>query len=63
MAYPKTIHQPHTSIWLAKNGMINIEQEADPVYSDVPSVVTIDPLFVPVFVSWLLELASTEAVG
>ena len=63
MAERKKIDQPKTEVWLGEDGLLYIEQKADQPYSDVPGIVTIDPQFLPLFVSWLFELIAPEAVG
>lgn len=63
MAERKKIDQPRTEVWLGEDGLLYVEQKADSPYSDVPGIVTLDPKFVPLFVSWLLELIAPEAVG
>lgn len=61
MAARKKIDQPRTEVWRDEDGLIYVEQKADMPYSDVPSIVAIDPLLVPMFISWLQELIAPEA--
>lgn len=58
----KSIDQPKTEVWL-EDGMLYIEQKSCVLYSDDSEIIVLNPLFVPLFVSWLFELISPEAVG
>jgi len=45
------IEQPHTEVQVSNSGEIVITQEG-PTITD-PQIVTIDPAFLPLFISWL----------
>lgn len=52
----KMFKQPKTEVWRGEDGLLYIAQDVDCNYSDVPSIVSIDPLFLPTLVKWLQEL-------
>ena len=58
----KSIDQPKTEVWL-EDGMLYIEQRTNGPLSDDSEIISLNPLFVPLFVSWLFELIAPEAVG
>jgi hypothetical protein len=55
------IEQPNTEVYRDDNGEIVITQEG-PTISD-PQIVTIDPAFLPLFITWLQSFLDTAGQG
>lgn len=62
MASHSIVGQSPTDVFLNDDGNKIIIQQWDD-RDEVYNIVRLDPIFVPILISWLFELISPEAVG